>query len=241
MESEIRNRGKVSDLVFIFFITLLIPFLSSYLSDVVHPWLSSLYPGEDFLYKSIHHIFQLILSIGVMFALSRKFKFSAWGWNLNQWQLSLKWIGIFGLVWFALQYWGLSNQSHPHEYEVHPVNQIGNLGFQYLLSGTGEEPLFRGIVMVFLAKHWHQIFKVGKIEFPITGIIATLLFMFAHIQIDWLNLEITHLDWGQQMNSLQLGILYALAFHQTKSLLAPIVMHGLSNGLIYTILFYILS
>lgn len=90
-------------------------------------------------------------------------------------------------------------------------------------------------------KYWNEIFKIGKVEIPVTLFFATILFMMAHIHIDFTNFNVTHFDIGQQMNSLQLGIIYGLSFHYTKSLLAPIVMHGISNGIIYSIMFYAIS
>lgn len=215
--------------------------MSSITTDVIYPRVQSFDPDETFVYKTVHHLIQLILTLITMILLSKDKDLNQWGFNLKNWEISLKWIVIFSITWTSIQYFGISQTPFQLDYELTTKNKNGIQFFQYFLSGTGEEPLYRGFVMVYLMKFWDKIFKIGKVVVPITLFFATLLFMLAHVNIDLLNLNITHFDFGQQMNSLQLGIIYGLAFHYTKSLVAPIIMHGISNGVIYSIMFYLIN
>lgn len=108
----------------------------------------------------------------------------------------------------------------------------GYLGFQMLLSGTCEEPLFRGMVMVVLARYMKGMHQIGKWEIPTTGIIATVLFMLAHIGFTLSPFAITHFSVLQQFTALGLGVYYAVSFHRTGSLLCPILSHNFANVVI---------
>ena len=151
-----------------------------------------------------------------MLLLSKKLNLGQWGFNLRNKGVSVQWIAIFLVVFATIEFIRIKG-SLPIDFD-YPLtirNKNGIQFFQYLLSGLGEEPLFRGFVMVFLAKNWNKVFTIGKCEFPITIIIATLLFMIAHLHIDIANMDISGFKMDQQLKSMQLGILYGLAFHYT--------------------------
>jgi len=238
LDNQIKNIGKFTDLLIVIIAAWFIPKLSGVIADFIYPFFKSFDPDEIFLWITIHHIFQLAFTIIVMLMLSRKLDLKQWGFNFKNWDKSLMWIGVFLIIFGAQKYFGIMNRDAiQFDYPLTQTNKLGIQFFQYFLSGLAEEPLFRGLVMVFLAKNWSKIFKVFKVEFPITIVIATILFMIAHVQIDFGSLTVDF-DFGQQIASLQLGILYGLAFHYTKSLLAPIVLHGLFNGIPFTIMYY---
>ena len=241
MENQIKNISKYIDLLIVIIVIFIVPKLSSFLTDIMYPEIQGFDPDETFIYKTVHHVLQLVLTITAMILLSKKGYLNQWGFNFNKWKISLKWIAIFLFIWTTMQYIGISRNPLQLDYELTTKNKIGIQFFQYFLSGTGEEPLYRGFVMIYLMKYWDKIFKLGKVEIPISLFFATLFFMLAHVNIDMQTLSITHFDFGQQMNSFQLGIVYGLAFHYTKSLFAPIIMHGISNGIIYTIMFYLIN
>ena len=239
METSIKKYNKWTDLLITVLAITSIPHLAIILADTIYPTVKAIDVDETFLYITIHHLFQLVLTILIMLFLSRNRNINHWGFNLNNYKVSLKWIGIFTLILGPIEYFRIK-QALPIEFE-YPLTDQNLWGiqlFQYLISGLGEEPLFRGFVMVYLAKNWNKVYNLSKIELPITVLLATALFMFAHINIDFATLTISGFDFDQQMKALQMGLLYGLSFHYTRSLLAPIVMHGLSNGIQYTLMFY---
>lgn len=234
----IKSFGKYTDLLVAIIAIIVIPKISTLLTHAVYPSIAEVDPDEVFLYISIHHLIQLGLTIFLMLLFYAR-SLKEWGFNLHNWKISLQWITLFMLIYGAIKYLNISGNANIElPYPNTEKNKIGYQFFQYGLSGLGEEPLFRGFVMTFLATQWTKIYRPFGIEFPITIIIATFLFMLAHI--DFFNFNFSAINWDQQLMSLQLGLIYGLVFHQTKSLLAPIIIHGFSNGIPYSLMHFFL-
>ena len=239
--SKIQSFGLTFDLFLTIVVVLAIPVISSYGATLFFPLVQQIDPDGLFAWISLHHIIQLILTIIVMLILASG-RLDLWGFNLNHFKRSLVFIMLFLVVFGAMEYVRLSNgNTSGPDYPLTQTNMLGQQGFQYLLSGLGEEPLFRGFVMVFLASSVTAKLDIGSFELPLTVLIATALFMLAHIDIDMRSLSATTIDIEQQMRALQLGLLYGVIFHHTRSLVAPIIIHGLSNGLQFTIGFYLIG
>ena len=236
-----KSFGRAFDLIFAFIVINVIPILSGVIANLFKSSLSSIDPDSVFFWVTIHHISQLVLTI-ILMKLFIHTNLSMWGFNLNQFQSSLRIFASFCLIYLipVFLYNVLPNlifATIPNfNYSLNPRNVVGTLGFQFLLSGFGEEPLFRGFVMTFLSQSWKGDVRVGNIHFPIVGIWATLFFMFAHANINYTTLSI-HISFWQQIWALGLGLYYAAVFDKTKSLLAPILSHGYSNGIIFVILY----
>ena len=143
-------------------------------------------------------------------------------------------------VFYHYQKPELPSQSYTTEYPQTPLNTHGILVFQYFLSGMGEEPLFRGLVIVILLGRLTTTKLLVKHQYIVVICLSTLIFMYAHLSVDLLSMSITGFDFGQQTKALQIGALLAIVFIHTRSLFAPIVLHGLSNGITATIGFYVL-
>ena len=237
----VKSLGRVFDVTFTFVIIWIIPYLSALTANRFGTITGSIDPPGAFAWISVHHVFQLALTLLLM-KLFYHIPLSMWGFNLQQGRLSLK---IF--AWFCLIYLlpvflvnvlpGLISGNPPSfNYPLTPKNVIGTLGFQFLLSGLGEEPLFRGFVMVFLSRSWKECIHIGKIDFPVAGLWATVFFAVAHFQINLHPFSVS-ISGAQLIWALGLGSYYAAAFHKTKSLLAPILSHGYSNGVIFVVLY----
>ncbi len=114
----------------------------------------------------------------------------------------------------------------------HPLtlrNVAGELGFKALLSGTAEEPLFRGLVMMVLYRSWAGQSKWIGIQISHAGLIATGLFIVAHIGFSLAPLQITWISPIQLAQAGVLGFFYAVVFDRTRSLLTPILAHNFAN------------
>lgn len=113
----------------------------------------------------------------------------------------------------------------PYEYELNVTNVLGTLGFQLLLSGTSEEILFRALPIVILATLNSDDNKHGCI---VEIVIASVLFSVAHIS--WTVFPFTiSFSWFQLIYAFVLGIAYGVTYVGSKSIIYPIIMHGLSN------------
>ena len=216
-----------------------IPELASWIANLVPRDLIAIDTEEVFLWISIHHLVQLGLAIAVMAAISNG-ALSHWGLNTKNMRISLVYIGYFVVIFGAIELfrlWGIDNTD---QVETNVISMIGIQAFQYLLSGLCEEPLFRGLVIVLLATALAPVNLSDNVRALCLVGLSTIVFMLAHVQFEWTTMTLAEIDWDQQLKAFQFGILYAVLFIATKSLLAPIIIHGLSNGIQYTLLFHVL-
>jgi len=188
------------------------------------------------LWISIHHVAQLALTLLFMKIFAGK-TLAEWGFNLREWRLSLRifrWFCLLYLVpaFFVAIFPSISSGQPPQlGYPLTTGNISGVLGFAFFGAGTCEEPLFRGLVMGLLARYWPGNLSMGTFSIPVAGLWATLIFMIAHLHITFAPFSITA-DFWQQISALGLGLFYAAVFYRTGSLLAPVLTHGYSDGII---------
>ena len=229
-----KSLGRVGDLV----IALVVTWVGSLaLMDGIRwllmPMLEVLDPDDAFLRHTIHHILQLTLTL-VLMRVFLKAPLRSWGLNLRNWQASLRTVLWFCLIWTAVS--AATSLAAVAAGAVpavgHPLtaqNVVGSLAFQLLLSGTSEEALFRGFAMTLLAVSWKGSFHVRSTTFSASALLATLIFMLGHVDVDLLTLTVTRVDPVQQILAMCLGLFYAVTFERTGSLMAPMVMHGCTN------------
>lgn len=223
-------------------LTRLISEISFLMARPIYQSLSFLDPDGSFLYISLHHIFQGLLALLAIWLVSRiwKIPFADFGFNTRQWQHALRWVSQFCLVWFILQLsmgiWIVlsGNTLTAFSFPLNARNFGSYFAFQILLSGTGEEPLFRSLVMAPLLFYGKKVGLGDKRNAVIAAGIATLIFMIAHINFAINPLRVTHFNILQQLTCLIFGIFYAFLFLRTKSILGPILAHNLLNGIIVT-------
>ena len=185
-----------------------------------------------------HHIWQMLLALVLIFILSRG-RLERWGLNLHNAGESLrllwKFIKIVGLyligVGFLIQ---LFFYPRPEaEFPITVANVTGRLLFMGLISGLSEEILFRGFMQTFLYRFFKGLYRWGPVEIPVAGLITAIIFSLVHINFRFFPFEITHLSIPQLLLAFGLGLYYAYAYHQTRSLLNPILAHNFVNGALY--------
>ena len=214
----------------------IIPRSAGFVTDLVWPLVGAFDPTVSG-WITIHHVLQLVFTVLVM-----KFVFKIdlrqMGFNLNKRRESLRIFGWFARVYLVVVILILLpniifGSAPSFDYPLTAENMAGVLGFQILLSGTGEEPLFRGMVMIVLGKFMTGMHRIGNSEIPSSGVVATILFTLAHVGFTISPFAITHFDPLQLFGALVFGLFYANVFHRTGSLLSPIIMHGYSNGILF--------
>ena len=184
----------------------------------------------------IHHLNQMLLAV-LSVAIILKGKLKDYGLNLLNWNLSKKYI-----LWFFLIYGGftvinllpnfLEGQPESPGFSLTTYNIIGWFSFQALMSGTSEEIFFRGLLQTFLNKAWEGSVKIIKISTPKAGIIAAIIFTFAHMEINFTPFIVNY-NIPQLVVAFILGIFYSIAYDRTKSLIAPIITHNYANLIMY--------
>ncbi len=239
-----RSFGKTIDLVVVCIAIVFVPYISVFLTNLIKPLIQSLDTDGMFLWVSIHHIWQLLLTIIIM-KVYFKSHLRDWGFNLNDKKDAIKIIGWFVVIFSLIEIIGAiaiyvigGSVKEPIGYPISFKNIFGYYGFEGLLSGTGEEPLFRGFVMTILAQSWKGKLRIGKIDFSVAGIIAAILFTFAHTST--FPFKTFHFDTLQILHAFGLGLLYAVVFQKTKSLFIPIILHNVSNVIMISLPYILL-
>ena len=236
-----KSLGKIGDLIVVILATTFIPRLVSILTKQVYPFVSSLDPDNVFLYQSIRHILLLLLPI-VLMKLWLTRRLGNYGFNLNDYKRSIRIFFWFCLIYLVPVFFvnvlpHIINGKPPlFTYPVNARNIACKLSYMYLLTGTGEEPLFRGFAIILLSQSWKRVLRIWRIEISSAALIATALFMIAHIKFTVFPFEFIYISWSQQVWAFGLGLYYAIVFQKTKSLLCPVLSHGYANGIIFTIL-----
>jgi membrane protease YdiL (CAAX protease family) len=181
-----------------------------------------------------HHLFQMALALILIAVLGRR-KFSEWGLNLRNRSLSLRILARFCIVYIPVILAVnvvpvLIMRARPSfGYPVDAVNVAGWLSFTWLFVGFSEEIVFRGLIHTYLAKAWTGVWKIGSVSLPYAGIIASVIFSLAHISPIH-----PHIYWSQLLWALGLGLFYSAVYYRTGSLLAPILAHNFSDGLMFS-------
>lgn len=229
---------KSGSLLLIILVVTMIPMLSTKAMLYVKPYFRFVDSQEVFMPVSIHHIFQLLFTI-ILMLLYRKMKLSEWGFKIKGTGKALKALGWFGVIWIIYEFFVgvlpylISKQPRALGYEQSVYNILGVLAFQGLLSGTCEEPLFRGYVMTVLNKSWgdKDLIRIKKFNITLIEVISALIFTYAHISITFIPFSVKFSP-IQLLVVFVLGMVNAQVFSRTKSLLWPILFHNLSNVIV---------
>ncbi|PWN07067.1 CPBP family intramembrane glutamic endopeptidase [Rhodohalobacter mucosus] len=210
----------------------LIPQLSTLGTDHLFARFSHLGPHSAFLWPIIHHSLQLVLTLLCAFFLSIGFR--ELGFNMKKREKSVALLKSFlayfsGFIIFGHLILIWISPAPEWTSPLTAANIAGELAFKALLSGTAEEPLFRGLVMVILYQAIPGSRSYSGLEISHAGAAATLLFTVAHIGLVPFTLQISWISPVQLIQAFVLGIFYAIAFDQTKSLFTPILAHNFAN------------
>jgi membrane protease YdiL (CAAX protease family) len=138
---------------------------------------------------------------------------------------------IWAVVQFVVGYMMLVGGMQFHiNYVVNARNLIGYSLFEVLLSGTSEELFYRGLIVTVTLKIMSVYIKKQRNLYILTVLVSIIIFMAGHISFDLFPFKITYIDPLQQLTVIIVSVFYCISFLKTKSLLGPILMHNLING-----------
>ena len=160
-----KPKNRLKRLIVIPAIALLALFMfypARFVTNLVWPLVSAFDPEKVFLPETIRYVFQLAIT-GLVMRFVFRVGLRQWGFNLNKWRESLRLFGGFALVttgWFILtKLPNITSGTAPsYDFPLTAANMVGYLGFQ-LMAGVGEEPLFRGLVMIVIGRYWRGMSK----------------------------------------------------------------------------------
>lgn len=136
---------------------------------------------------------------------------------------------IMALVMFVADYAPeLVRNAPPNRYATNPLDIAGWL-FAMLITGLAEETLFRGLLIGALAVLVPGRVRIGRLDLPIAAYLVAILFAAVH----WRSFLASplHLAIAQQTYAIAWGIVYAWLMERSRSLLAPIIAHGVGDAL----------
>lgn len=195
--------------------------------------------GLQWLY--LHHAFQLFVALIVIAIL--KFWLVPADYGLHQprgksyiWPAIL-WGIFFGVLMTAVDYAPqlIAHTKPDPGFPLTPGNIWGWIFFEGVYVGPTEEIPFRALLVTYLAATMPGKLHLGRLNMNWAGIIVALIFALLHAT------NFSTRNWpealGQQFYAFALGVLYAYWLEKSKSVVAPIIGHNVSDVVEYLILF----
>jgi len=234
-------RLKVIPLVVTVVVAVGLPYLAAvcaYFTSRVLTFASPDGPTLPWLY--LHHAFQLFLAL-IMIAIVRRFVPADYGLH---WPKGKTWFGpavlwgtFFGGLMTVVDYAPelFSHATPKLDYELTTRNVLGWLFFEGVYVGPTEEIPFRALLVTFLAATMPGRLTLGRFNMNWAGVIVALIFALLHansfIGRPW------PLALGQQAYAFALGVIYAYWLEKSRSVIAPIIGHNVSDVVEYTLVF----
>ena len=138
-------------------------------------------------------------------------------------------IGVgMGLTMLVADYWPeLLARTPPNEsYSTSTFDIVGYLTGM-LITGLAEETIFRGLLVGMLVVLVPGRLRIGQLDLPVAAFAVALMFGLAHYQsfmVDPLHQAIV-----QQVYAFAWGLAYVWLMERSRSLLAPMIAHGVGN------------
>lgn len=228
-------------LLSLLFITLpeVINRFSFFIADRLSHPLLFLDPNHRYMHISIHHLVQMVCAL-LLIALVIKITNLSWhdfGFRRKHFVAGLKMVVVFVLGWTLFQglfgVWlitsGYVNVVNP--IPDSPLSWIGYTMFQWLLSGTSEEVLYRSLPLTLLSLGYANHMSENK-AIRLSIVITTLAFVVGHVGYSLNPLAITYFNPLQIATVIIFGIAYALVFLKTRNIFVVMIMHNVLNGVI---------
>lgn len=200
------------------------------------------YSGPDpygvFMWITVHHLVQFVAASLAVTLIARRTGLDFCLGGGNRWK-GVKYTLMFCalMLGYALLSNGigwLSGNIQPAPYPLSAANVAGTLGFQLLLSGPGEELLFRALPIVMLSacsELSNKQIGMGRASLSHPTIIAAVLFALAHIDISFGPFSISCSGF-QLVYAFAQGLLYGKVFERTGSVIYPTIMHSMGNFIV---------
>ena len=229
---------KGLDLVLALFLCLFLPRLATHISNRIFLFAST-------LWNFSHHILQMFFALIIMnFPLWSR-SLTEWGFNTHESEYTIKILKQFtaGFIIFlpigTIITQVLSGWPWILTFPATWRDFLVNLRFSVTMPGLSEEILFRALCMGILAKTWRRSVTISGIRLSHPNIIAAIIFALAHVGFTVFPFRVIYFNSMQLVFAVGLGLLYGYVYDKTGSLLGPILLHNISDGVAVTTYFLI--
>ncbi len=224
---------RIVVLILCLFFTLVYPEIGTKIAD-------SLSQQYGIAWNYIHHLVQFLLALLTILAFvlfGKRYSISDFGFNQKNRKWSLKTVRNFTIGWIIITVVLnlLFNFGNQIVFEPTTVNVVTSLFFDFVITPLSEETLFRGLIFSVLVFYFPGKLHVGKLSVSYAVLLSTFFFSVAHIGIDYHTFKIVFIDYLQLVFTIGLGLFYAIMLERSKSLLGPMIAHGVSDGVIKSI------
>ena len=240
-ETAPRFRPKFVPILVVILLGFGLPIMGALVAEVLSrslPLPSATGPTLPWLYSQ--HAMQTVLALAAIVIIKRFVPFDPglrWPPEKSYLWPAVLWGAFFGVLMTVVDYAPdlIAHRAPTLGYELTKTRVVGWLGFEGLFVGPTEEIPFRSLLVGYLIAAMPGKLRVGGYEMSWAGVIVAMIFALAHIT----NL-IEHpslMTVGQQLYAFALGVLYAYWFEKSRSVVAPIVGHNVSNVVEYALIF----
>lgn len=228
----------------VLFTMLLLPYLGAWVADRFTPHFKDLDPGGEFVWSILRHG-TVGLLIFLIMASWPSISMPDWGFRRGRYQMGVKWVSSFAAIWFfvylAIYIYYVFNDTQPSTYyNVRDLrNFAGEFFFRAFVAGISEELFFRSFPIVMLLAVWKQKVKIFNYSIRRVTLLSAIIYAIAQIGVDFSTMEIYHFDPLQIPMAFGLGLLFAVTFERTRSILYPVLMHTFSDIIPVIILYFL--
>lgn len=242
---DIKFRVRLLPLLLVVLLGLGLPILGAIIGDAlsrVLPVPAARGPTLPWLYWQ--HLWQTLLALVAIFAIKRFMPFDAglrWPQEKPYIRPAILWGVFFGVLMTVVDYAPDLIAQRPMDlgFSLTRTNVVGWLGFEGIYVGPTEEILFRSLLVGYLIAAMPGTIRFGRFAMSWAGVIVAAIFAFAHVAS--FITKPSFAAFGQQLYAFALGILYAYWFEKSKSVVAPIVGHNVSDVTEYAICFALIA
>jgi hypothetical protein len=149
--------------------------------------------------------------------------------------VAILWGILFGVLLTVVDYAPnlLAHTAPKLDYALGSSTMFGWLGFNGLYVGTTEEPLFRALIVTYLAATMPGKMHIGRLTMNVSGLIAAVIYALyaaAFLTAPWMVAA------EQFVCQLCFGVLFAYWQEKSNSVLAPVIGHNTSSLTEYALL-----
>jgi uncharacterized protein len=198
-------------------------------------------PGANLGWLQLQHAGQLVIALIVIAAFKYTVVPADYGlhWPRGKTYIlpAVLWGVFFGVLMTLVDYAPqiISHTRPDPAFALTPANVRSWLFLEGVYVGPTEEIPFRALLVTYLATTMPGKLRIGRFDMSWAGIIAALIFALLHAAS--FNMRAWPQALGQQAYAFALGVFYAYWLEKSRSIVAPIVGHNVSDGVEYLILF----
>lgn len=242
----IKALGRLAAILFVTILGLGLPYAGAMVAATLNHHWPAIFPppSSDVSWLYSQHFFQTAWALVVIVLIRLVFRFDAglrWPKEKTYIGPAVLWGAFFGVLMTVVDFLPDLLARHPMDlgFPLTRSNVIGWTLFEGVYVGPTEEILFRSLCVGFLMAAMPAKVTVGRYSMSWAGIIVAAIFAFAHIASFFTKPSFAAA--GQQLYAFALGILYAYWFEKSRSVVAPIIGHNVSDVVEYAICFALIA